>query len=339
GTLTTKEKDSNRGRPGDASHYSPPWENGFDVCFSTEAKVPTWDPMIDPEESGNTYGTFYWTGTNTKETENLMGDDSRIIMDRAIPFIRKAVDADKPFFAVIWFHTPHNPVVAGQPYLEMYKDQDEDHAHYYGCITAMDEQLGRLQSELKSLGVGDNTMLWFCSDNGPAAKNGGPGKEPGGRQQGTTGPYRGRKGSLYEGGVRVPGLLVWPEAFPEHQTIDIACVTSDYLPTILDTLNLTLPVPNRPYDGVSLLPILRGEREDRPSPIAFDFQGQLALSDNRYKIYKGSNEDGYELYDLLKDPSESKDLSEDHPEILSAMKKGLNDWLESCSESQRGSDY
>jgi arylsulfatase A-like enzyme len=75
GTLTKTEKESNRGGPRGAKHYSPPWENGFDICFSTEAKVPTWDPMKKPE-SNEHYGTYYWTQDGAKATENLDGDDS-----------------------------------------------------------------------------------------------------------------------------------------------------------------------------------------------------------------------------------------------------------------------
>jgi len=105
GTLTTTEKDSNRGGPKGAQHYSPPWENGFDVCFSTEAKVPTWNPMISPG-SDKPYGTYYWNQDGTKVTENLEGDDSRVIMDRAVPFIRNAADKSKPFFtaALLWMY-------------------------------------------------------------------------------------------------------------------------------------------------------------------------------------------------------------------------------------------
>jgi len=130
GTLTKTIKDANRGGPRGVAHYSPPWENGFDVCFSTESKVPTWDPMIKPSGwkdqrwwnavSEDTpikpYGTHYWVGPGQYETENLEGDDSRIIMDRAIPFIQDAVKQKKPFFAVIWFHAPHWPVVTGPQY-------------------------------------------------------------------------------------------------------------------------------------------------------------------------------------------------------------------------------
>jgi arylsulfatase A-like enzyme len=131
GTLTKTVKESNRGGPRGIEHYSPPWENGFDVCFSTEAKVPTWDPMVTRKGAGNfwepienqadavAYGTHYWTGEGKQATENLRGDDSRIIMDRAIPFVREAAKSETPFFAVIWFHAPHLPVVAGPKYTAM----------------------------------------------------------------------------------------------------------------------------------------------------------------------------------------------------------------------------
>jgi hypothetical protein len=94
------------------------WERDVDVSFVTESKVPTWDPLIDPgpikkgdsRSSGKPYGNDYFTGPEQKVTENTKGDDSRVIMDRALPFIRNSVKKEKPFFAVIWFHTPHSPV-------------------------------------------------------------------------------------------------------------------------------------------------------------------------------------------------------------------------------------
>ncbi|MHC4507427.1 MAG: sulfatase family protein, partial [Planctomycetota bacterium] len=260
GTLTTKEKDSNRGGPRGAKHYSPPWENGFDVCFSTEAKVPTWDPMKSPN-TDKAYGTYYWRQDGTKETENLQGDDSRVIMDRAVPFIREAVEAGESFFAVVWFHTPHLPVLAGPQYRRMYSQYSEDEQHYYGCITAMDEQMGRLRRELRGLGVADNTMVWFCSDNGPEGKDG-----KSGRTRGSAGPFRGRKRSLFEGGVRVPGLLEWPARVKAGRTTDLPCSTSDYFPTVLDVLGFSMKGQPEPIDGVSLLPLIEGRMTKRPTP-------------------------------------------------------------------------
>jgi arylsulfatase A-like enzyme len=129
GTLTKTEKDANRGgRLKDTVNYTPPWENGFDVCFSTESKMPAWNPLDTPSKSagdirkrteGEPFGTAYWTGPGQKAIDNLEGDDSHILMDRVIPFIDKAARSEKPFFSVIWFHTPHLPVLTSEKYKKL----------------------------------------------------------------------------------------------------------------------------------------------------------------------------------------------------------------------------
>ena len=333
GTLTTIEKDSNRGGPRGAEHYSPPWENGFDICFSTEAKVPTWNPMKSPN-SDKPYGTYYWRQDGTKATENLEGDDSRVIMDRVVPFIRDAADKSKPFFAVVWFHTPHLPVLTGPEYRQLYSQYSEDEQHYYGCITALDEQMGRLRSELQGLGISDNTMVWFCSDNGPEGKDG-----KSGRSRGSAGLFRGRKRSLLEGGVRVPGLLEWPAGINPGQITDIPCSTLDYFPTVLDVLGFRMEGQPEPADGVSLLPLIEGEMTERPMPIGFESRNQVSLTANRYKIYSNNKGKTFVLYDLLEDPGENKDLAEEKPQVLQSMKAELAEWCKSCKDSLAGKDY
>jgi len=329
GTLTKTERDSNRGGPRGAAHYSPPWENGFDVCFSTEAKVPTWNPMRDPK-TGRPYGTAYWTGPGQKATENLEGDDSRIIMDRAIPFIRKAVAEGRPFLAVIWFHTPHEPVVAGEPYLERYAHvADPKRRHYYGCLTAMDEQLGRLRAELRRLGVAENTMLWFCADNGPEHKKG----------PGSTGGLRGRKRDLFEGGIRVPGLLEWPARIRRPRTTDVPCSTSDYFPTVLSALGFRMKGQPEPIDGVDLVPLIDGRMTRRPRPIAFESGGQIALIDDRWKIISRNKGKTWMLFDLVADPAETTDLASKHPDRVRRMVETVEAWRASCRRSLAGEDY
>jgi arylsulfatase A-like enzyme len=333
GTLTTKEKDSNRGGPKSAKHYSPPWNNGFDVCFSTEAKVPTWNPMKKPD-TNEPYGTYYWTQDGTKVTDNLQGDDCRVIMDRAVPFIQNAAKKRKPFFAVIWFHTPHLPVLTGPKYRKIYSQYSEDQQHYYGCITALDEQIGRLRSQLRKLGISDNTMFWFCSDNGPEGKDG-----KHNRTRGSAGPFRGRKRSLLEGGVRVPGLLEWPARIKAGRATDIPCSTSDYFPTVMDILGFNLKGKPEPVDGVSLLPLINGKMARRPMPIGFESGSQLSLMDNRYKIYSSDKGKTYMLFDLIEDPGETKDLAAEKPQILKSMKTMLIKWRKSCQDSLAGKDY
>ena len=348
GTLTTKIKDANRGGPGSEKIFSPPQQNGFDVCFSTESKVPTFDPMrlpkrfakggsrrigwdsLDEGEPWQAYGTHYWDERGEVVTENLRGDDSKIIMDRAIPFIQASVEKEKPFFAVIWFHTPHLPVVASPKHREMYPGEDLHRRNYFGSVSAMDEQVGRLRAMLRKLNVADETMVWFCSDNGPEGNANSPG---------SAGPFRGRKRSLYEGGVRVPGLLEWPARITEARTTKFPAVTSDYLPTVFDVVGIEPTDAPQPMDGMSLLGLIDGTMKKRPHPIAFQSGKTATLSDNRYKLVMNNKSNDIELYDLLADPSESDNIAAQHAERAEKMRAELLKFQESCRGSARGDDY
>jgi arylsulfatase A-like enzyme len=255
-------------------------------------------------------------------------------MDRVVPFIRKAVDEKKPFFAVVWFHTPHKPCVAGPEHRKLYADKSEKAQHYLGCISAMDDQMARLRKELRTLGVADDTMLWFCSDNGPEERNDTP-------DNGSAGPLRGRKRSLYEGGIRVPGLLEWPAHFRSPVRVAAPCGTEDYFPTVLAALGYELKAGQKvlPQDGVNILPIIEGKQTQRPSPMGRQSAGQLALIDNRYKLMRPRGEKAWELYDLPADIGEAKDIAADHPDIVDRMSKAVLAWQGSCARSALGADY
>lgn len=343
GTLTGDTLDSNRGgRPDQHAHYAPPWEHGFEVCFSTEAKVPTYNPMLTPDKSrggvgaqakGTPYGTFYWTGPGKIETQNLQGDDARIIMDRALPFMQDAIQSGRPFLAVIWFHTPHLPVVAGPEHRQLYAGLSEDQQHYYGSLSALDAQVGRLRQQLRQWGVETNTMLWYTSDNGPE------GIRPEGPNQGLTRGLRGRKRSLLEGGIRVPGLLEWPSQVPAGTLVQAPCFTSDYFPTIATLLGLSLQQYQRPYDGMDLLPLLTGRKQQRGQPLAFEFKEQAAFISGAYKIYSADGGRHFALYHLPNDPAEQHDLSQQHPLLLDSLQQGWHEWAASVKGSAQGQDY
>ena len=334
GTLSKIKGDQTRwGAYGEdpEKYYSPPWERDVDVCFVTESKVPTWDPMVHPEPvpggkvpknppvPGSKYGNEYFYGPGQVETEDLEGDDSRVIMDRAIPFIRQAVTSNQPFLAVIWFHAPHSPVVGGEAYRALYPDQPIHEQHFYACITAMDEQVGRLREELDSLGIAGNTMLWFCSDNGPA-------RQGDVTHVGTARELSGYKLSINEGGIRVPGLLVWPDRIKQPRTVDTPCFTSDYFPTLLDVLDVPLP-GDRAYDGISLLPVINGTMHLRPKPMGFLNRDakEHAWIDNDYKLLL-TNKGGEQLYNISRDPSEKDNLIGKQPERHAAMRRELEAW-------------
>jgi arylsulfatase A-like enzyme len=356
GTLTTTESDANRGGPKHAAHYSPPWENGFDVCFSTESKVPTFDPMLRPAESSQkkqnqwwppvedpesatAYGTAYWSN-GERVTGDLRGDDSRLIMDRALPFIRAAVNRKQPFFSVIWFHAPHLPVVADEEHTRPYAEHPPYAQHYYGCITALDEQIGRLRRDLRELGVEENTLIFFCSDNGPEGDASAPG---------STGGLRGRKRSLHEGGIRVPALAEWPARIEAGRRTSLPSVTSDYLPTILAAVGLEV-APGTPLDGINLMPLLAGQLERREEAIAFESGRQLALVRGRYKLVgrlvRAGNEgelepldpERFQLFDLREDRAEEHDLAEAEEDLLAELTLELDVWRRSCRASLRGGD-
>ncbi|MEM7201085.1 MAG: sulfatase-like hydrolase/transferase [Planctomycetota bacterium] len=338
GTLTKTERDSNRGgrKEGDA-HYAPPQDHGFDVCFSTEAKVPTFDPMKTPpqwagdvpkdRQPGTSYGTAYWNESGERIIEGLDGDDSRIIMDRALPFIEDAVQVQKPFLAVLWFHAPHLPVVAGEAHRALYSDiEDERRRHYYGCLTALDEQVGRLRTRLRELGVADDTMLFYCSDNGPEGNDQAPGR---------TGGLRGRKRSLFEGGIRVPAFLEWPGRFKGPKVVTTPCCTSDYLPTIMDALGME---PSAlPIDGTSMLPFLAGDTAKRGKAIGFQSGNQAAWLLDRFKLIQHGRKTL--LFDIVQDPEETTNLCTEKPTVAGRMRAGLRRWQTRCDSSARGGDY
>ncbi len=102
-------------------------------------------PVVKGEE-GDKWRGVYWEGPGKKVTENIIGTNSRIIMDRAINFIKSEATANNPFFSTIWFHTPHSPVIAGERHRSFYSDLPMKAQHWYGCLTAMDEQIGRMRA-------------------------------------------------------------------------------------------------------------------------------------------------------------------------------------------------
>jgi len=340
--------------PNGPSPYSPPWENGFDESFSTESMVPNFNPyyhvggnigtddyrhvQTEPVYKGQrTGGTIwkerYWTGPGQLVDEWLEGDDSKIIMDRAIDFIQNKTGEKSPFLAVIWFHTPHTPVVAGNEFRNIYAKLPIEEQHWYGSITAMDEQVGRLRSHLRSNGIAENTILWFCSDNGPSYIH----------EYNSAGPLRGKKSELYEGGIRVPAMIEWPARFPNSGILDIPVSTSDFYPTLLAITNTVME--NQPQlDGENIIPILEG-KTDRRDPIGFISplpsplrkqenrqEEQFALIDRQYKIISMDNGSSFQLYDLMADEGETTDIASEHPEVLNDMKDELLTWIRSCKE-------
>ncbi len=301
--------------------YAPPWKRDYDRSFVVETSVSTWDP-------GSDKNPFYDDGVVVSgDDSSLLGGAARVVVDRAVPFMEQAAKNDTPFLAVVWFNAPHEPIKAGPEYLAMYEGHGEA-AHYYGCITELDEQVGRIRQRLKDWGIADNTLLCFCSDNGPE------GKEPKGKKAGVTAGLRGRKRSLYDGGVRVPAIAEWPGRIQAGSVSDVPCSTLDYFPTVAKLTGYEMP-DDRPIDGQDLMPILTGKISKRQTSIPFRARGNATLVKERYKLILPVGE----LYDLSSDWSEERNVASNHPERVKIMTEELTAYLESMEASHAGQDY
>ncbi|MGM9769087.1 MAG: family 43 glycosylhydrolase [Candidatus Cryptobacteroides sp.] len=338
GTMTHTESDANRGKPGNLREFNPPARHGFDRVFAGESKVPTWDPMKKPEgeTSGKTwkylepgdpwvpYGTSYFDENGAKISDNLDGDDSRVIMDRALEYMEQSINDGVPFLSVIWIHTPHLPCVAGPEYYDSYEG-DLFFRNYAGCITALDDQIGRLSDFINESDQGGNTVMFFCSDNGPEIGT-----------PGTAGEFIGRKRSLNEGGIRVPSFAVWPGRLESGRNVDARCSTEDYLPTIMDIVRGGYDSPYR-LDGKSMLPALTGSGRQETKPLCFVYHNQSAIIYGDYKLYRDKGVKA--LYNLKDDPFERKDIAAGHPGTVAELETMLEEFLVSCKESFIGTEY
>jgi len=304
-----------------AENFAPPWERDYDRSFVVESSVATWNP-------GSDKNPFYEDGVPLPaDDKSLLGGAARVVVDRAIPFMEKAVKNDTPFLAVVWFNAPHEPIKAGPDYLKMYEGHGEA-AQYYGCITELDEQVGRIRKSLRDWGVADNTLLFFCSDNGPE------GKAAKGKKAGVTAGLRGRKRALYDGGVRVPALAEWPGKLKAGSVVNIPCSTLDYFPTIGKLTGYEMP-DARPIDGQDMMPLISGKTGKREKAIPFRAKGNATLVKDRYKLVLPKGE----LYDLSKDWSEENNIASAHPERVELMTKELMAYLENMKKSHAGDDY
>ncbi|MGB0578622.1 MAG: sulfatase-like hydrolase/transferase [Limisphaerales bacterium] len=203
---------------------------------------------------------------NGEKPETIQGESSEVVVKEALSFVSQARAEQKPFFVVIWFGSPHDPYSGLNLDRKRYESIGPPLADRFAEITALDRAVGMFREGLDRLNVRDNTLLWFNSDNGITTE-GVPEEQ---REDLFNGNLRGKKGLLFEGGVRVPCIIEWPNVITRPHRSDLAAVTSDILPTLLDVLGLKHPKPDRPLDGVSLKRLMvNGKMNQRPRPIGF----------------------------------------------------------------------
>lgn len=263
------------------------------------------------------------------EFVELKGDSSGIIVDAALKFMKNSEEDGKPFFAVIWDGSPHSPSVASEEDKAAFANLDERSKNHYGELVAFDRAVGVLRSGLRELGVAENTLVWFNSDNGGL----------GNIKPDTVGGLKGYKGSVWEGGIRVPGIVEWPAVIKPRVT-DYPASTMDIFPTIADVLNLPDTVFLKPIDGISLYPLFKGKQGKRETPIFFRHGSECALVDNDMKLHTGKlNREEFELFNLKEDPAEATNIAKSHPEMFGQMKARFMEWSATVDASVEGRDY
>ncbi|MFL2587268.1 MAG: sulfatase [Flavobacteriaceae bacterium] len=296
--------------------------------------------LKEDSHSPGEFGFDHWlTVTNFFDIDPLMsengsfidlkGNSSDIIVGKALEFIKEKSNQNLPFFAVIWDGSPHDPFVASEKDRSNFKSLNENSQHHYGELVAFDRSLGVLRKTLKDLGLENNTILWYCSDNG-GLRNILPS---------TVGGLRGSKTTIWEGGLRVPAVIEWPQVIKPRIT-HYPASTMDIFPTIADILDLPETDLLKPVDGISLKPIFKNDIKNRDKKIPFRYKDQGALVDNNFKLVATSiQKKEFELYDLENDSGETTNLAAQNPMIFNQMKKDFLKWGKSIDSSLDGIDY
>ncbi|MEO0477682.1 MAG: sulfatase-like hydrolase/transferase [Planctomycetota bacterium] len=291
----------------------------------------------DPNHPGH-YGFDHWlSATNYFDNNPLMslkgefvplkGESSELVVGKALDYMKK--HQGEPVFAVIWYGSPHFPFLASEEHTKGLPPGNKGRlANHLGEIVGIDRSIGMLRQGLREMGIEKNTIVWYCSDNGGLPDD-----------PDSTGKLRGNKGSNFEGGIRVPGIIEWPGRIKPTVT-DFPASTMDIMPTIVDLLELPNDAMLDVVDGESILPLFHGDTPKRTRPIPFTSKS-LALIDGRYKfmsIGKGRSLE-WKLFDLEADPVETKDLSAENPERFNRMKQQAEALILSVEASALGKDY
>ncbi len=263
---------------------------------------------------------------------------SDVFTDATLNFIDQ--DPGKPFFAYLAFNAPHTPLQVPEAYYQPYKQQNFDSdvtARIYGMVTNIDDNLGRLFARLDEKKLADNTIVIFLTDNGP-------------QQRRYNAGLRGLKGTVYEGGIHVPCFVRWPSQLKAGRKVDCIAAHIDLAPTLLELCGVAKP-ERVPFDGTSLVPLLRGTVTNWPERTLF-FQWHrgdepqlyraCAARTQRWKLVqaKGSGAqawDGkprFELYDIPADPGEKHDVAGAHPDVAERLRRDYEAWFKDVSATR-----
>ena len=264
---------------------------------------------------------------NTEPVGPLRGASALLVADEAIRWLGE-ISGDQPFLLNVWFHEPHEPVASAEEFLQMHAGAaDPDRQQYLANVSQLDAAVGRILDAIDARGLRDRTFVFFTSDNGPETLNRYRGAQ---RSHGSPGALRGMKLHLTEGGIRVPGMARWPGRIPAGRTSAEPISNLDLLPTLCALAGVRPPT-ERVLDGVNFLPILAGQGLRRPEGFYWQYDRALgrpwilALRDERWKLLANDALTSFALYDLIADPSETRDRAPDEPALVKSLAGQLRD--------------
>jgi len=305
-----------------------PMDKGFQEAIVHRGCCLYRDGYFDPILSHNGKDTQYY------------GYCMDVYTDLTLDFAKKNSEANKPFFIYLSTNTPHNPLVVGEEYSKRFENigVDRNVALYLGMIENIDYNIGRLFKGLNDLGIDDNTLVIFLSDNG--------------RQNSDVMKYdtrdqflKGKKADVYEGGIKSPCVFRWPDEILPNKRVDALASYVDIMPTILAVSGVTKPIELK-LDGIDIMPMVKGEVGERDENIIIQWHQGLVPQLNRsftvmgqkYKLAQakgGFHKSGkflaaqfnYELFDIENDPYEQYNIASKHPDIVKEMKNEYENWF------------
>lgn len=295
-----------------------PGDHGFQHWFATQNNsLPTHENPVNFVRNGQPVGP-------------LKGYSSTLIVNEALDWLKQRTTAD-PFFLYVAFHSPHERIATADQFFLDYADiKNEDQAQYYGNVSQMDYEIGRLLAALDQQRFSTNTLVFFSSDNGPETLNRYKGAD---RSYGTPGlvnskPLHGMKLHLYEGGIRVPGIVRWPGWVKAGRVSDTPVSGLDLVPTIAELLGIRFENPA--WDGEGVLSLLLGDKFVRQRPIYWQYDQALnskddpllpkfAMRDGDFKLVVSGDFKQLRLFNLKLDPAETVDVAKANLSRVQAM--------------------
>jgi arylsulfatase A-like enzyme len=273
-----------------------------------------------------------------KDDPLFRAKSTRLFVDEGIAFIE--ANKGKPFYLQLWTLLPHatlNPTPEQLKPFDQFSAPGQPHKSarqvYFVSLTDLDEQVGRLMKKLDELKLADNTLVIFSSDNGPEEMQI---RNAGHSGVGSPGPFRGRKRSLYEGGIRVPFIVRWPAAIKPGRVDDSSVVSGTDLLPLAKLAGATVP-KGHTLDGEDRSAVFTGDPVPRTKPLFWEWRfniagpvanksPMLAVRDGKWKLLMNPDGSRVELYDIPADPEERRECGEKHPEVVKAMSEKVLAW-------------